>query len=480
MFTVILLTIALNTYADTVMRVNADGSTSLHNRYYKNGKEVISPFKNQEATARWMANQNRFVGSSTVNVPVVSGRTGAVSAGTVQATVTQGVSKRVVMGEILDKARTGGKALGRFAVGNSPYGRAFNLALGALALSDFFWSDEKGDFLREKDDNTYVVFTVKNGSAVPSNKTVDETSFKEMCANYDGGCEVLSYVKGSQAANQAAIAYCQSQSYKGSNGSTQNFTGVGWAGYCASVSVLGSSSSYRAVKVWKYIDYVPMTLDEFIDEAEPEADAEPSDWVNTSEVKPDEEDVTVKGGTVAQTNPYTDPKDGKVKQTKWEFEDKDGDGDADGVRETTLERPDIPPNSPEAPELKPPTDTDTGTGDDTGDKKEPEPNSASQPPFDLCKEHPEILACQLMGEAEPNVFDDIEIPHVTDDTTWEEDRFLPSNGTCPQPKTFHVFGKPVQLSYEPLCRFMEQVRFIILAAFILMSAYLTFGSLRRD
>lgn len=506
MFTVILLTIALNSYADTVMRVNADGSISLHNRYYKNGKEVISPFKNQEATARWIANQNRFVGSSTINAPVISGRTGAVSVGKVQATVTQGVSKRVVMGEVLNKARTGGKTFGRLLVGNSPYGRAFNLALNALALSGIVWDDELRDFVKPEDKTNYLAFATNAYSDVPWSGTWTRQNYLDFCDSSNKGgywndqprtCSMLGVANSFDAAYAMGVSYCASQSYKlidnngnpyyygGKNGPKYggNYDSISKINHACFDSEISVSSPDKGVGVVKYIGYVPITLQEFIDEAEPEADGDPGDWVKTSEVEPDgEPTVTVIGGAVAQTNPYTDPKDGKPKQTRWDFDDTDGDGDADTVRETTIDRPDLPPNSPEAPELKPPTDTDTGdgtgTGDNTGDD-EPKSDSASQPPFDLCKEHPEILACQKMGEVGDGFFDEIKIPKVTDERTWEEDRFLPSNGTCPAPKVFHVWGKPFQVSYEPLCSLMQQVRFIILIAFIVMSAYLVFGSLFR-
>ncbi|ENS8003163.1 T cell/B cell stimulating protein TspB, partial [Neisseria gonorrhoeae] len=47
----------------------------------------------------------------------------------------------------------------------------------------------------------------------------------------------------------------------------------------------------------------------------------------------------------------------------------------------------------------------------------------------------------------------------------------------PQPKTFHVFGRQYRASYEPLCVFAEKIRFAVLLAFIIMSAFVVFGSL---
>lgn len=85
-----------------------------------------------------------------------------------------------------------------------------------------------------------------------------------------------------------------------------------------------------------------------------------------------------------------------------------------------------------------------------------------------------------MGKPSDGMFDDITIPQVTDDKTWSSDDFLPSNGVCPQPKTFHVFGKSYEASYQPLCVFAEKIRFAVLLAFIIMSAFVVFGSLRKE
>ena len=90
------------------------------------------------------------------------------------------------------------------------------------------------------------------------------------------------------------------------------------------------------------------------------------------------------------------------------------------------------------------------------------------------------LACQLMGEPDESIFDDIEIPQAVNDTTWQPDNFLPLNGVCPQPKIFHVVGREFRIDYSPLCSFLENVRFMILLAFTVAAAYISFGGLRSD
>ncbi|WP_308033433.1 IgG-binding virulence factor TspB family protein [Neisseria bergeri] len=154
------------------------------------------------------------------------------------------------------------------------------------------------------------------------------------------------------------------------------------------------------------------------------------------------------------------------------------------------EHPGTRPNPEPAPDLNPDANPDTdgqpGTSPDspavpgrTNGRDGKERKEGEDGGF-LCKYFPKILACQEMGKPSDGMFDDIRIPQVTDDKTWYSDNFLPSNGVCPQPKTFHVFGRQYQASYEPLCVFAEKIRFAVLLAFIIMSAFVVFGSLRKE
>lgn len=223
--------------------------------------------------------------------------------------------------------------------------------------------------------------------------------------------------------------------------------------------------------------------------------------------------VVIDNGQVAQTPPYTD-ENGRAVQTRWDFEtipsDKNGGLGETSVKETTIPRPDLQPNSTEAPPLPKPTstvspvnppknpDSSDSSGETPSDKEKDKETDGSDEEADnnddedaenndkkqqdvkgLCDEYPNILACEKMGNVEEGFFDDIKIPNITDDRTWQSDNFLPSDGVCPVPKVFHVLGKQFEVSYEPLCELMRKVRFVILIAFILMSAYLVFGSLRK-
>ncbi|MCP1773405.1 hypothetical protein J2T38_002254 [Neisseria perflava] len=201
--------------------------------------------------------------------------------------------------------------------------------------------------------------------------------------------------------------------------------------------------------------------------------------------------ISVPAGTVVTIGPYTDT-DGKVKQATITFQQSESGETTADVQEE--ERPDLTPNSEEAPSVEPEEETGTGSGSETGTgtgtgsstgtstgtdtgtstRTETQPQEQSF----LCDLFPDILACQKMGEPSEETFEEISIPQATDDTTWKPDSFLAPNGVCPQLKSFSVWGKSVEISYEPLCVLMEQVRFAVLLAFIVISAYISFGGLR--
>ena len=249
-----------------------------------------------------------------------------------------------------------------------------------------------------------------------------------------------------------------------------------------------------------------LDLEKFLKIATPSIDANPTPFVEGTGKPEYKENIKVPAGTVVTIGPFT-PENGKPVQITITF-GQDSNGNSTAKVETT-QRPDLDPGSPEAPKSKPDGNPDgkpDGNPDgkpDSDDKPDKRPDDKPDPDDDpsdkdkdkrkedkkddkkeeskglLCDFFPDILACDKMGKPEEGMFDDINIPQVTDENTWNSDNFLPPNGVCPQPKSFNIWGKPVQISYEPLCVFMEKVRFAVLLGFIIMSAFIVFGSLRK-
>lgn len=407
-----------------------------------------------------------------------------MSAGTVTATVTDHLGKRQVMGEVIEKARIGGKALGkgaaslgRAAVSRHPFGLAFVLALEGIAGSDIFWNEDKGDFVKKKDDDRYIVFTVIYGQDLLNLGEFDDKKFGELCQKRRGGCQVLGIVEGYEAARNLGISYCKAQTYQ-SNGKTYNFEYYDMHGYCADGYIVGSLEPRRAVKIAKYVDFVPITLDEFIEESTPEAAQKPDEWVKASEVKPtDESKFDVLPGSVAQSDPYTDPKDKKVKQTRWDF-------DPNGrVRETEILRPDLTPDSPEAPELKPPVE-ETPKDKDKEKDKDKDKESASEPkaasaPADLCEKNPDILACDKQPE-KPEEDEFPEIPTEEVNLKFQPDSVFPNAGQCPAPVAFQAMGGTYEISTQPACEIAIKMRPFIIALAYLAAAFFVIRTIKSE
>ena len=251
-----------------------------------------------------------------------------------------------------------------------------------------------------------------------------------------------------------------------------------------------------------------LTEEKFLQIATPSIDSNPTPFVEGTGRPEYNEKVSVPAGTVVTIGPVT-PENGKPVQITITFgQDSNGNTTANVA---TTQRPDLTPGGSEAPNTKPdpdPAPNPDGKPDkkpddkpDSDDKPDKRPDDKPDPDDDpsdkdkrkedkkddkkeeskglLCDFFPDILACDKMGKPEEGMFDAISIPQTTDDRTWSSDDFLPPNGVCPQPKSFNIWGKPVQISYEPLCVFMEKVRFAVLLGFIIMSAVIVFGSLRK-
>ena len=412
--------------------------------------------------------------------------TGAVSNVTVRSTVTQTVAKRTVMQNLLANARRGGRLVARgarFTPGSIVAGyvieSAFNLVAEKLKEKGYEWSDKEGDFVNPQE------YTVECRSIFDGQKYGGDPE-KNNGFKPCGG--ISSYGRNMpDVAKSVYTSICQTQE-------VENHTFVKAEGDGSHGSCLGTRNNMTNGELFWYVSLRTVlnknraiTQSEFDDIILPEADKNPTPYVNASgdgegnipgASKPE---VYLLPGQIVQSDPYTNPQTGLPEQARWETsDDPSAPGVKSKVRETITPRPDLKPDSPEAPRAKLPEKEKDGAGKDKDGKGDADKDKKQGDTDGLCEKHPEILACQKMGDVKGKEFDDIKIPHVTDDRTWQPDDFLPSDGVCPQPKTFHVMGKAFSVSYEPLCEIMRQARFIILIAFILMSAYVTFGGLRKE
>lgn len=456
----------------------ADGFNSEGTRVVvKNGSYSIEYDPRHDMRgANYRLNGNQFRGSGSLPAVVV-GSNGARSADAIPAAYRVVTDKRKVFASLLSKARAAGPYIAKKGVGFlggavrfGLYSLAYELVKHAIFGSKFSWNDERNDFVRPADDNTYIVIATKNSHRVSTDSSFTSLEVENLCKYHlNNECEVLDYAKGIESAGAVAKAYCQSKTFV-IDGKTKHYERTDWGGHCFSGEYNRISMDYGVV-TFKYVDYVPMTLDEFIEEGTPEAAASPTEWVKTSEVQPDgEPKIMVTDGTVAQSRPYTDPADGKAKQSKWTF---NSDG---SVKEVITDRPDLTPDSPQAPKLDPNAVPDNKT--DNPDKKT---QPASQPaPIDLCKEHPDILACDTVPDKPETTDTDFDIPKEEVSLKFTPDNVFPTDGVCPVPVQFQAFGSTFGFGLQPACDLASMLRPMIIAFAWLVAAFFCARTIRES
>ena len=467
----------------------------------------------------------KYVSKQSVSAEIFHSSTGASSSARIGATVEATVSRKAVLSGAFGLVKAGAK-LGLKAV---PYVGAASYAYDAyqavkspLESEGYKWNEVSEEFLKE--------WPARNCIWVR-----DENNVVHKVSCYGVDSSVLSaYRKGGKSQREAeelmkgqmeklAGPFWEKEKIALDKRSNSKFWEYYHLDECrfnlngGNCSVKRGGDGRSPISFTLYMrDTEVLTQEKFLQIATPSIDGNPTPFVEGTGKPEYNEKVSVPAGTVVTIGPVT-PENGKPVQITITF-GQDSNGNSTAKVETT-QRPDLDPGSSEAPKSKPdgkpdgnPDGKPDGNPDGKPDKKpDDKPDSDDKPdkrpddkpdpdddPSDkdkrkedkkddkkeeskglLCDFFPDILACDKMGKPEEGMFDAISIPQTTDDRTWSSDDFLPPNGVCPQPKSFNIWGKPVQISYEPLCVFMEKVRFAVLLGFIIMSAFIVFGSLRK-
>ena len=444
---------------------------------------------------------------------------GYLSKQTVNATIEAQVSRKTVLSGAFGLVRSGAKlavsSRGNLYIGGALLAyEAYQAVKGDLEKEGFKWNEVNEEFLKEWPARNCLVNRDNEGRLI-----------KVACYGVDSS--VLSaYRKGGQSRIDAEQLM---------KGKMEKLAGPFWDQEKISLDkqrgekrweyftlaecrfnlnggdcLVKSGSDYRnTISFALYMrDTEVLGPEKFLQLATESIDGNPNPFIKGTGYPEYNEKVSVPAGTVVTIGPVT-PENGKPVQITITF-GKDSNGNTTAEVATT-QRPDLTPGGSEAPNTKPdpdPAPNPDGKPDkkpddkpDSDDKPDKRPDDKPDPDDDpsdkdkrkedkkndkkeeskglLCDFFPNILACDKMGKPQEGMFDDIKIPQVTDEKTWDSDNFLPPNGVCPQPKSFNIWGRPVQISYEPLCVFMEKVRFAVLLGFIIMSAFIVFGSLRK-
>ena len=480
-------------------------------------------------------NLNSYGTSSTTSARVIETTTGASSAARIGATVEATVSRQSVLSGAFGLVKKGAKlavsSRGNLYLGGALLAyEAYQAVKGDLESQGYHYDESKEEFYKdwaarsciwERDDQDKAVDVDCFGvdSSVIRNKYSDDPKKQKE----------IEYLMEAQMERLARPYWKQKQKRLAEGDSVLDWNKYifdkcyfNWNGGDCSVKRGDDGRSVIHFSL-KMNEREILTPQKFLEIATPKIDSNPTPFVEGTGRPGYSEGVQVSPGTVVTLGPVTGS-DGRPIQLQITF-GRDSNGKTTATVNTPP-RPDLTPGSPAAPKADPsptpggqsspnPDGKPDGKPDPTPDgspsdktkpdpdgspsgKDKPDPNNTpdgkddpkpdDKPKEDdkpktegglLCEVFPNILACDKMGKPEEGMFDSIKIPHVTDDTTWNTDNFLPPNGVCPQPKSFNIWGKPVQISYEPLCVFMQNIRFAVLLGFIIMSAFIVFGSLRK-
>ena len=382
----------------------------------------------------------------------VSLSSGAKATTTLPAVIEHQVEKKAIMRGLLSNTRIGGRFLAK-----SPWTYlAFTLVADKLIdeANDqiFKWDAAVGDFVTA--DDYVAIFTLNNLEAkrIGISKANMNTGVSTYLGRIQSGCEGLS-TKVSEYYNDTYDF--KSMTVQGSRGFT-----------CLYVQPKTNVAKYVYINVTEN-QVRPITQDEFDNIMIPIADGSPSEYVNASRPSQDEDppslayvDTVLQAGGQVQTDPYTDPYDGKAKQATITI-NQDGKSATIGI---TL-RPDLQGDTDSAPVPKDP-EVDTET--------KPETSTASVPV--QCDKYPDTLGCEKMGdgsEAE-SIFSDIKIPEITNPAEFKLDNFLPDNGSCPAPKTYSTSHGSIIYSYEKHCDVARTLRPFLIAFASVTALYLIF------
>lgn len=171
--------------------------------------------------------------------------------------------------------------------------------------------------------------------------------------------------------------------------------------------------------------------------------------------------------------PRVDPDTGRIDWVQPGLEMQQLGTPADPLRLDT--RPvETPVAGPKGEELKPEKPAKPTTGTET-----PAPGGGGAPldpdKLDPCKLHPDILACQKYGEIK-------EPPKMGEQLIQMDIRPYggASAGSCPAPRQVSFFGRPLSISYQPICDFATMIRPLIIGLAYLSAALIFVGAARRN
>lgn len=181
----------------------------------------------------------------------------------------------------------------------------------------------------------------------------------------------------------------------------------------------------------------------------------------------------------ALSAPYTPQGGDMAQQTKFSV-DEHGN-----VTAQTIARPDLKPNSSQAPTRStvtpdaPKTPSDKPTGDNPTTPTNPiaqnQQNQDGQ--NDFCKTNPNSAVCQELGNDD---YEDIDIPKETIDLNLKPLDVFRTDGVCPAPVSINMGGLgSIDFSYDGLCNVLRLLRPILILGTVLVGGFFAYNAVKE-
>ena len=457
---------------------------------YKTGTKTVTDLKNPDVIDT-LKRGEQFWRQHDMDARYKSKATGAITRGTVRAKATQAVARKTVARSLASRLLAGARLA---KVGGLP-GAA--LSIGAEVLYNMYNGEiESQGYKYDKDRDAYV-------STKP---------YVIECTPLGGETHVCGELEMMVSSSAAEMQAQKCQDYPIPKG-FEDYQPDGWkptAGYNGKGPAMsgfcdmrkGSSLRwYMQTKVIKNErvltqDQLADMLDPMITEGRTQKTLETLDKDNAIGQAWKDAGVSVGddgsgSGTVLDSDPYTDPRTGKAQQSRFRFTTTGG---KTTVKEEITPRPDLEPNSKDAPAAQPDDGDDKGQGGSSGSRDEDRDKSKDKPEdgaggkdkpqtqeqLDFCKEHPDILACDKQPDSVKTDTPDLSIPKQEITLKFTPDNAFPEGGTCPEPVRFDVFGKSFAFSLQPACDLAVMLRPMLIAFAWLAAAVFCVRTVRSE
>lgn len=454
---------------------------------YKTGTKTVTDLKNPDVIDT-LKRGEQFWRQHDMDARYKSKATGAITRGTVRAKATQAVARKTVARSLASRLLAGARLA---KVGGLP-GAA--LSIGAEVLYNMYNGEiESQGYKYDKDRDAYV-------STKP---------YVIECSPIGGETHVCGELEMIVSSSAAEMQAQKCQDYPIPKG-FEDYQPDGWkpsAGYDGTRPAMsgfcdmrkGSNlrwyMSTRVVKNERVLtqDELADMLDPMITEGRTQKTLETLDKDNAiGQAWKDAgvsvgEDGSGSGGTVLDSDPYTDPRTGKAQQSRFRFTTTDG---KTTVKEEITPRPDLEPNSKDAPAAQPDDGDDGGRGGSTsgkdgdrdkdGSKDKAKDKDGTKPDgngADFCKDNPQAAMCKDLGQTD---YQDPVIPTQQIRLSLNPVNIFRTEGSCPAPKSFTLpMLGTFSVDYGMLCYTARLLRPILILGTMITCAFFAYAAVKE-